>query len=108
MATKSILPDFQAFLMSSKLVPEKHIPYYAHWAGKFLAFSNRSRQTDLNFLVAEFFHFLNSEKNIADRQIRQAEEALRFYLHHFKGNNGIKCPCQKVKDVLYTTPVIML
>jgi hypothetical protein len=31
MAKDIILPEFQAFLRSLKLVPEKNIPYFAHW-----------------------------------------------------------------------------
>jgi len=45
MEKESILPDFQAFLRSRKLVPEKHIPYYAHWASKFLDFCNKNTQS---------------------------------------------------------------
>ena len=37
-ADNSILSEFQAFLRSRKLVPEKNIPYFASWASKFLYF----------------------------------------------------------------------
>ena len=33
-ANNSILPEFQGFLRSRKLVPEKNIPYFASWASK--------------------------------------------------------------------------
>jgi len=89
MPEKRILPEFQNFLISRKLVPEENVPYYAHWASKFLVFSNKNSQLELSSLVAEFFHSLQSEKNIADWQIRQAEEAVRLYLDHFKGNDVI-------------------
>ncbi len=90
MLEKRILPEFQDFLRSRRLVPEKNVSYYANWVSKFLVFSNNHRQLDLNSLVAEFFHSLKLEKNIADWQIKQADEAVRLYLHHFKGDEIIQ------------------
>jgi len=66
MATKSILPDFQAFLRVRKLVPEKHIPYYTHWASKFLKFCNKNTQSDHNKLVLEFMDSLQKDKDVPD------------------------------------------
>lgn len=34
------MPDFQAYLRSRGLAPEKHIPFHARWAARFLAFRN--------------------------------------------------------------------
>jgi len=34
-----LLPEFQNFLISRSLAPEKNTPFYAHWVSKFLAFS---------------------------------------------------------------------
>jgi len=31
MIKENILPDFQEFLRSSPPVPDKNIPYFAHW-----------------------------------------------------------------------------
>jgi len=39
---KRILPEFQDFLVSRSLVPEKNVSFYAHWVSKFLSFSNRN------------------------------------------------------------------
>ncbi len=33
-----ILPEFQNLLISRQLVPEKNVPFYANWVGKFLSF----------------------------------------------------------------------
>lgn len=85
-----ILPEFQDFLVSRKLAPEKNVRYYAFWVSRFLAFSNSNRQADLNSLVAEFIHSLQSGNNIADWQIKQAEEAVRLYLHHFSGDKVVE------------------
>ena len=37
-----ILPEFQDFLVSRSLVPEKNVSFYAHWVSKSLMFSNRN------------------------------------------------------------------
>jgi len=66
MVIKSILPDFQAILRARKLVPEKHITYDAHWAGKFLDFCNRNTQSDHNKLVLEFVDSLQKDKDVPD------------------------------------------
>lgn len=65
MAKDSILPEFQAFLRSRKLVPEKNIPYFASWASKFLYFCNQSKQLD-NKLVMEFMDLLQKNNNVLD------------------------------------------
>jgi len=39
----SFLPEFQNFLISRQLVPEKNVPFYANWVGKFLSFLNLNR-----------------------------------------------------------------
>jgi integron integrase len=90
MTSNRILPEFQDFLLSHKLVPEKNVPYYALWVSKFLAFSNKSSHLDPNTLNSEFMHSLESRETIADWQLQQAEEALRLYLYHFKGTEILK------------------
>jgi hypothetical protein len=90
MTSNRILPEFQDFLLSHRLVPEKNAPYYARWVSRFLAFSNKSRHLDHDTLTSEFMHSLKSEENIADWQVLQAEEALRLYLYHFRGADILK------------------
>jgi hypothetical protein len=85
MVKESILTDFQAFLRSRKLVPEKNIPYFASWASKFLYFCNKNKQLDHNKLVMEFMDSLQGDHRIMDWQIRQARQAVQFYLVNFKG-----------------------
>jgi hypothetical protein len=36
---KNVLTEFQEHLRSSRHVQAKYIPFYIHWASKFLAFS---------------------------------------------------------------------
>ena len=71
-------------------MPEKNIPFYARWVSKFLTFSNINTELDQDALVAEFLYSLKSKKNITDWQVRKAEEALRLYLHHFRGSKTIR------------------
>jgi integron integrase len=85
MAKDSILLDFQAFLRSRKLVPEKNIPYFALWASKFLYFCNKNNQLDNNKLVMEFMDSLQKDNNIPEWQIRQARQAVQVYQVNFKG-----------------------
>lgn len=85
MAKDSILPDFQAFLRSRKLVPEKNIPYFANWASRFLYFCNKNNELDNNKLVIEFMDSLQKDHQIPDWQIRQARQAVQVYLVNFKG-----------------------
>jgi len=88
MAKDIILPEFQAFLRSRKLVPEKNIPYFAFWASKFLYFCNKNNQLDNNKLVMEFMNSLQGDHRILDWQIRQAHQAVQVYLVNFNGKTA--------------------
>jgi hypothetical protein len=52
MIPKAVLPDFQCFLLSQKLAPEKNVPYLADWVSKFLAFNNTKRRGDVDAYIA--------------------------------------------------------
>ena len=87
------LPQFQQFLLSRGLVPEKKIHYYAHWVSKFMAYSNRNENLNYDFRVQKFLDELRSQTNTADWQIIQAEEALALYSGHFlKGDTSVLSP----------------
>jgi len=78
-----ILPEFQDFLISRSLAPARNVPFYAHWVSKFLAFSNRNQDLGPDLRAQKFLNQLKSQKNAADWQVRQAEDALRLYIHNF-------------------------
>ncbi len=78
-----ILPEFQKFLLSRSLVPEKNVSFHAHWASKFLAFSNSNENLTPDLRVEKFLNHLRQQRNITDWQIRQADDALRLYINHF-------------------------
>ena len=102
-----VLPEFQNFLLSRSLVPEKHVSFYAHWVSKFLAFSNRNEELQPDLRVEKFLNDLKSQKNIADWQIQQADDALRLYIHHFpKGETSIPSPDPLRKRLLDFSKVI--
>ncbi len=80
---KDILPEFQAFLTSRKLVPEKNVRFYALWAQRFLAFVNMNDQGDLDALASGFLDHQANTGKAEDWQIRQAELAVKLYLDQF-------------------------
>lgn len=89
----NVLPEFQDFLISNSLVSKKYITFYAHWASKFLAFSNGHEKLSLDLRIREFLNYLKVQSNISDWQIRQAHEALQLYINHFlKGNTSSLSP----------------
>jgi len=58
-----ILPEFQAFLLDKKLVPEKNVFFFALWASKFFnsAVKNRVTLAEKCFLRSNWSsHFLGS------------------------------------------------
>jgi len=55
-------------------------------AKRFLAFCNMQTEPDVSVAVAEFLKSLETDQSIADWQIKQAEEAVRLYRAHFKGD----------------------
>ena len=73
-----ILPEFQDFLLSRSLVPEKNVSFFACWVSKFLAFSNRNEDLGPDLRVKSFINHLKSQTKIADWQIRQADDALCY------------------------------
>jgi len=85
MGTKGVLPEFQDYLLSHKLATQKNVLFLAIWVSKFLAFSNRRSRQDLGQTVTEFLNSLEAKADIQDWQVRQAGEAVRLYLNHFRG-----------------------
>ena len=49
-----ILPDFQRHLVDRKLVSSDKIPFHALWVSKFLAFSNKRLEKNLNLRISLF------------------------------------------------------
>jgi hypothetical protein len=85
MLPSQTLPDFQQYLLSRKLVPEKSVTFYAYWANRYLTFSKRLKNADAAEALRLFLENLQSRENIADWQIQQAKEAIQLYSDHFHG-----------------------
>jgi integron integrase len=85
MSLSQTLPDFQEYLLSRRLVPEKSVSFYAYWANRYLTFSKRLKNADAAEALRLFLEDLQSRENIADWQIQQAKEAIQLYSDHFQG-----------------------
>jgi hypothetical protein len=81
------LPEFQQYLLSRKLVPEKNAAYYAYWVSRYLAFSNRLENMDKEEMLQRFLDDLQSRQHMEDWQVQQAREAVQLYTNHFLGGN---------------------
>jgi len=90
MTKKILLPEFQEFLHANKLAPENHIPHLAYWVNRFLVFLNKSENRDIDSITFDFIDSLRADRNIADWQVRQAEDALLLYCDRFKGGDTLK------------------
>jgi integron integrase len=77
------LPEFQSFLISRKLIPERKVRFYAYWVSRFLSFSNNNKDLSLDLKVRKFLHHLKTQKKIPDWQVNQANEAVHLYIGHF-------------------------
>jgi integron integrase len=97
MGAKGVLPEFQEFLLSRRLASQKNVLFFAVWVSKFLAFTNKLPCADISQRVAEFLNSLEGKENVADWQIRQAADAVRLYLEHFKGGEDLKALFQREK-----------
>jgi integron integrase len=84
------LPDFQKLLAERRLVPEKHIPFYARWAHRFVQFRKAAGETLPPFEIGlqNFLKHISLQTEIQEWQLRQAENAVRLYAGHFGGEEG--------------------
>lgn len=87
------LPEFQAYLLKRKLVPEKNIPYFAYWVSRYLQFARKKELSSEVYNeagVLEFLDGLRSDPKTLEWQPRQADEAVQLYYFHFlnKGRSG--------------------
>lgn len=89
MPENKILSEFQDFLLTSGLVHEQYVPFYAQWVTKFLSFSDRETEPDNSSLIDKFIHTVQMENKVLSWQVRQAEEAVQLYVHKFKNNKEL-------------------
>jgi hypothetical protein len=102
------LPAFQQYLLSRRLVPAKNVNFYAYWASRYLTFSKRIKNADPAEEPRLFLEDLRSRENIADWQIRQAEEAIQLYSDHFRDGKTAGCDVDaKTPPVSFDKDLIM-
>jgi len=68
---RGVLPEFQKYLLSRQLVPEKNVSFYAWWVSKHLSFSNRHEDLSREVMFERFLDELVSKEHVADWQVRQ-------------------------------------
>lgn len=89
----NILPEYQKYLISNKLVPEKNAQFYAFWVSKFLSFSNKNENFTVDIKIEKFLEFLSNDEEIKEWQIEQAGTALNLYVNNFlKGDISLIDP----------------
>jgi len=81
-----VLPEFQRFLLSGRIVPEKNVSFYAHWVNKFLSFAGQGAGGDAGLDARMFIDHLKNDPGITDWQLRQAETAIKLYADRFLKN----------------------
>jgi integron integrase len=81
---ENVLPEFQKFLLDKKFTDSKYVSYCAVWVDKFLKFSQN--YGNLSFLEQQnkFLALLEGAQS-SEWQLRQAQDALKIYFEHFKG-----------------------
>ena len=96
-----ILPEFQAFLLSKKLVPEKNLFFYALWTSKYFSYARKKQINSDEYqenAVIEFIEALKKDSNVSKWQVRQAHDAIRLYYFHYGGLKPGNLPRVKTTD----------
>ena len=78
-----VLLEFQAFLLSKKLVPEKNLFFYALWTSKYFSYARKKQINSDEYqenAVVEFIEALKNDSAVSEWQVRQAHDAIRNYL----------------------------
>lgn len=87
-----ILPEFQAYLEGKRLISQKHIPFYAYWAARFITFASEHPDQDIEVNIHQFLQYLTGFENREDWQIRQAHNAIQLYIFHYLKTVKTKSP----------------
>lgn len=97
---REVLSGFQDFLRSSRVAPEKNIPFYAYWAGKFLSFLELNKEIPDALRVEKFIERLRLDPQIADWQVEQASKAVNIYTAQFLTGGAFRCGHDQIIDKL--------
>ncbi|MFH1128879.1 MAG: integron integrase [Candidatus Omnitrophota bacterium] len=97
---RNVLLRFQGFLRSSRVVPEKNIPFYGYWAGKFLSFLELNKETPIESRVEKFLERLRLDSQISDWQVEQARKAVDIYTAQFLAGGAGRYGYDQIIDKL--------
>ncbi len=87
--TNNTLPEFQEFLRSRALAPDKSIPFYAYWVSRFMVFGNENRDLSVSLKIEKFINELRVSSDIADWQVEQAQAAVKLYIEQFLNSDTL-------------------
>lgn len=97
-----ILPEFQTFLLEKKLVPEKNVFFYALWLSKFFNYARKKQISAEKYqenTVLEFLEMLKKDTNLFEWQHRQANDAIRLYYFHYRGEKSLNLSIRQSKNI---------
>jgi integron integrase len=87
------MEGFKKFLLGRGLAPEKKVPYFLNWVGKYAAFHNIPSTARIQVDAAGQSAYLDSlAKNYEGWQVSQAEEALRLWEYYRVTSESGKSP----------------
>ena len=99
-----VLADFQAFLRSKKIVPDKQIQFYALWASRFLSFQNRNSFTKIDIATDQFIIWLrDTQQHMQDWQLQPGGEMPFCFIRNRLRGEGCNQVLQSVSTILQQT-----
>lgn len=87
MGKHNLLPEFQDYLISKKLVARDKTSYFAYWVSKFLPVYKTNQKLALESRIHLFLKNLEDEGKAAPWQIEQAENSIKLFLYSFLNGN---------------------
>ena len=99
MLPSQTLPDFQQYLLSRKLVPEKNVTFNAYWANRYLTFSGRLKHADAAEALRLFLEDLQSGKTLPTGRSSKPKKPFSSTPPIFAGENRLELPTTKKNDL---------
>lgn len=89
---QKVLSSYGDFLLKRSLVPSGKEKYFVFWLRRFLTNRGSFKGQEWDEQLPQYLNALQTEPNIADWQVIQAEQAVRLYFQNFLSN---KTPLSK-------------
>ncbi len=94
---KTVLKNYEKFLVDRKLSRSKHIPYMGRWVEKFLKFSLKYRSEPFEQVLGRFIDDLSRSPALKDWQIGQARDAITIYRYQFRHESRESVQTKKIQ-----------